>query len=119
MAEGFARKAGWRAFSAGTQPELVLNPFAVNVMSEIGIDISHHEPQSVREYLDDNFYLIATVCNNAKEACPIFTGSSEFQIHHGFEDPANITGNNEEIMNMYRRVRDEIQVWIKKLNRDY
>ena len=114
IAEGFAHKAGWQAFSAGTQPEATVNPFAVNVMSEIGIDISHHTPKSVSEYLDDNFYIIATVCDNAKEKCPVFHGSYDHILHHSFRDPANASGSDENILQVYRQIRDEIQIWIEK-----
>ena len=119
MAEGFALNMGWQAFSAGTQPELAVNPFAVNVMLELGIDISHHKPQSVNEYLDEKFYLVATVCNNALKDCPIFPRTSTYQIHYGFVDPADASGNKEEITDVYRQVRDDIQIWIEKLRRDY
>ena len=119
MAEGFAHKAGWQAFSAGTQPEATVNPFAVNVMSEIGIDISHHKPQSMIEYLDDNFYLVATVCDKVKETCLVFAGKCEYQIHQSFKDPADATGSDREITAVYRRLRDEMQVWMEQLNRDY
>ena len=112
MAEGFAHKAGWAAFSAGTRPETQVNQFAVKVMTEIGIDISHHTPKSVSEYLDENFDIVATVCDNARETCSVFTGSSKHQIHHGFADPADATGNDREIIEMYRQVRDEIQEWL-------
>ena len=119
MAEGFARGSGWQAYSAGTTPESTVNPFAVQVMAEIGIDISHHIPQSINEYLDGNYYLIATVCDNAKEKCPVFTGSCEHKIHYGFEDPADASGSDKEITKVYRQIRDEIQVWIKKISRNY
>ena len=72
MAEGLAREAGWQTFSAGTKPEVDVNPFAVTVMAELGIDISQHHPISVKEYLDDDFYIVATVCDNARESCPVF-----------------------------------------------
>ena len=119
MAEGFAHRAGWQAFSAGTQPELAVNPFAVFVMSEIGIDISPHKPKSVNEYLDEKFHLVATVCDLAREACQIFTGSCEHQIHHGFKDPSDATGSDNEISEVYRYVRDEIQVWLDMISRTY
>ena len=119
MAEGFAKKAGWIAYSAGIKPENTVNPFAVSVMAEMGIDISNHTPQSVNEYLSDDFFLVLTVCDNAKENCPIFTGICEHQIHYGFEDPANGKGSYEEIMDIYRQVRDKIQFWMNKLNKDY
>ena len=116
MAEGLAHDMGWAAYSAGTKPELEVNPFAKKVMIEIGIDISKHLPQSVNEYLDENFNIIATVCDNAREKCPLFTGSSDHQIHHGFEDPADARGSDGEITEVYRRIRDEIQDWITKLS---
>ena len=96
MAEGFAHRAGWEAYSAGTKPEIGVNPFAVKVMAEIGIDISHHIPQSVNEYINKNLYIVATVCNNARESCPVFIGVSDHQIHHSFSDPADSTGSDEE-----------------------
>ena len=115
MAEGFAHQMGWDAYSAGTKPEIDVNPFAIKVMLEIDIDISNHIPQSVNEYLDENFNIIATVCDNARETCPVFSGSSDHQIHHGFEDPANATGSDEEITKVYCRIRDEIRDWVKEL----
>ena len=112
MAEGFAHKAGWVAFSAGTRPESQVNQFAVKVMIEIGIDISHHIPESVSEYLDENFDIVATVCDSALATCPIFTGSAKHQIHNGFADPADATGSDREIIEVYRQVRDEIREWL-------
>ena len=119
MAEGFANQRGWDAYSAGTKPEAEVNPFAVKVMAEVGIDISHCTPKSVNEYLEKKFYIVFTVCDNTREACPVFTDSSEHQIHHGFEDPANGTGNDREITEVYRRIRDEIQKWVDAISRDY
>ena len=119
MAEGFAQEAGWQAFSAGTKPEVEVNPFAVKVMAEIGIDISNHIPQSVNEFLHEDFDLVATVCDNAREACPVFTGECEHQIHHGFTDPANATGSDAEITEVYRQVRDEIREWLGEISREY
>ena len=116
MAEGLAREAGWQAFSAGTKPEMEVNPFAVKVMEEIGIDISHHIPQSVNELLDEDFYLVATVCDNAQKSCPVFTGSCEDKIHNDFTDAANTTGSDAEIAEVYRKVRDEIRDWINNLS---
>ena len=119
MAEGFAHKAGWNAYSAGTKPEAEVNLFAVKVMEELDIDISHHIPQSVNQYLSNDFHLVATVCHNAREACPVFSGNSKHQIHHGFEDPANTTGNDKKITAMYRLVRDEIQVWVDAISKEF
>ena len=115
MAEGFSLKAGWRAFSAGTKPEIEVNSFAVSVMAEVGIDISHHIPKPVSKYLDKNFDIIATVCDNARETCPVFTGSSKHQIHQGFIDPADAAGSDGEITEVYRQVRDEIREWVAEL----
>ena len=115
MAEGIAREGGLDSYSAGTNPEIDVNPFAVKVMTEIGIDISNHLPQSVNEYLDEHFSIIATVCDNARETCPVFTGSSDHKIHHGFEDPADATGSDAEITEVYRCIRDEIRDWVKEL----
>ena len=119
MAEGIAREAGWLAYSAGTNPESAVNPYAVKVMAEMGIDIAHHTPHSTSKYVNDNFYIVATVCDNAKENCPVFTGRCEYQLHHGFEDPADATGNDKEITKVYRRVRDKIQIWIDAISEDY
>ena len=117
MAEGFAQEAGWQAFSAGTKPEVEVNPFAVTVMAEIGIDISHHIPQSVNEFLHENFDLVATVCENARAACPVLTGECNYKIHNGFTDPVNATGGDIEITKVYRKVRDEIRDWINNLSK--
>ena len=119
MAEGFAHQMGWDAYSAGTKPEIDVNPFAIKVMSEIDIDISNHIPQSVNEYLDENFNIIATVCDNARETCPVFSGSSDHQIHHGFEDPADVTGSDGEITKVYRRIRDEIRDWVTEIKGEF
>ena len=119
IAEGFAHKAGWQAFSAGTQPEVMVNPFAVNVMSEIGIDISHQIPQSVDQYESDDFYIIATVCDHAEANCPVFSGKCEYHIHHGFEDPAVVAGSDKEITEVYRRIRDEIKIWVDIISKSY
>ena len=117
MAEGIAREGGWESCSAGTKPEIKVNPFAVNVMAEMGIDISNHTPKPVSKYLDENFNIVATVCDNARETCPVFTGISDHQIHHGFEDPADARGSDGEITKVYRRIRDEILDWVKELTR--
>ena len=119
MAEGFALDMGWDAYSAGTKPEIEVNSFAVSVMVEVGIDISHHTPDPISKYLDENFNIIATVCDNAKENCPVFHGSYDHILHHSFRDPANSSGSDEEILQVYRKIRDEIQIWIEKLNKNY
>ena len=110
---------GWDAYSAGTKPETQVNPFAINVMAEIGVDISPHTPESISKYLDDNFDIVATVCDNARETCPVFTGSSKHQIHQGFIDPADAAGSDGEITEVYRRIRDKIQIWVDAISWNY
>lgn len=119
MAEGFARKAGWLAFSAGTKPEKKVNPLAIKVMAEFGIDISCQIPQSVGDYVNEDFHIVATVCDNARETCPVFTGNCKHNLHQGFPDPANESGTQEEIIAVYRAVRNEIRDWIKKITCDF
>ena len=116
MAEGFANQMGWDAYSAGTKPEAEVNPFAVKVMAEIGINIPLHSPEHISNYLDENFDIVATLCNNARETCLVFTDRSDHQIHHGFEDPADATGSDGEITKVYRRIRDEIRDWVTKVS---
>ena len=116
MAEGFAHQMGWDAYSAGTKPETQVNPFAVKVMAEIGIDIAQHTPEPISKYLDDNFDIVATLCDNARETCSVFTRASDRQIHNGFIDPADATGSDGEITEVYRQVRDEIRDWVTKLS---
>ena len=115
MAEGFAHDMGLNANSAGTWPETEVNPFAVKVMAEMGIDIADHVPEPISKYLDKDFDIIATVCDNAQKACPVFTGSCKQKIHHGFVDPADATGSDSEITEVYRRVRNEIIEWVTEL----
>ena len=89
------------------------------IMAELGIDISHHKSESVNKYLKENFTLIATVCDNARESCPVFTGDFIHTIHYGFNDPAKAIGNHLKIITIYRQVRGEIRTWVEKLNKDY
>ena len=88
-------------------------------MAEVGIDISKHSPLSIEKYLNDDFYLVATVCDNARDSCPTFTGNCEHIIHHGFQDPADAEGSDKKIMETYRQVRDEIKVWMEKVTSKY
>lgn len=111
MAEGLLRNiAGdqFEVFSAGTQP-VGLNPNAVKVMSEIGIDISGHRSKSVEEFAGQEFDYVITVCDNAKESCPIFPGTG-MRLHHSFEDPANVP--DVEKLQTFERVRDQIKLWL-------
>jgi arsenate reductase len=110
MAEGFLHSLHpeWKIFSAGTKPEKEVNPLAVKAMAEVGIDISHQQPKSIQQFIGYDFDYVITVCDNARESCPIFTGKVKHRLHIGFEDPANARGNEEERLEVYRRVRNEI-----------
>jgi len=117
MAEGLLRSFGGGDFeihSAGTDPK-GLNPLAVEVMREIGIDISGHQSKSLERYLGQQFDYIITVCDRAHDRCPTFPGDNE-RIHWGFEDPAAMNGTRAEQMAVFRRVRNEIserlRVWV-------
>ena len=121
IAEGYLKhfaKEKANVYSAGIETHGV-NPRAIAVMKEDGIDISNHTSNNVEEYNDVVFDYIITVCDNAKENCPIFTGICEHRIHYGFEDPANGEGSPKEIMELYRQVRNKILVWMDKLNKTY
>lgn len=96
--------------SAGTKPAGEVNPNAIKVMKEIGIDISHHTSDSVDLYLNTAWDFVITVCDHAKEVCPIFAGTVKEKLHIGFDDPYDATGSEEYVMSEYRRVRDEIRV---------
>jgi arsenate reductase (thioredoxin) len=115
MGHGFAENSGWEAYSAGVNPAPHTNPNAIIVMKEIGIDISHYTPSHVDEFKDMDFDLVLTVCDNAKERCPIFTGKCKKIVHHSFPDPWYAKGNSEEVLNVYRKTRDEIQKYMNKL----
>jgi arsenate reductase len=110
MAEGLVNHylAGQvRAFSAGVAPSRV-NPRAVAVMAELGLDISHQRSKSVDDLADEQFDLVITVCDRANQQCPIFPGSVKI-LHLGFADPALATGSEEQIMSAFRQVRDEMR----------
>ncbi|MBC8310770.1 MAG: arsenate reductase ArsC [Candidatus Marinimicrobia bacterium] len=115
MAEGFAKKRGWDAYSAGTHPEIAVNPNAIQVMKEIGLDISQHKPESLHSFSEFHFNIVASVCDNAKKSCPIFNGSSDSIIHQSFKDPADANGSADEILNEFRNVRDLIKKWVDSL----
>lgn len=110
MAEGFLKSLdkNLEVFSAGTKPAERVNPYAVKAMKEIGIDISKGVPENVDKYVNQSFDYVITVCDNAKESCPVFIGDVKNQIHIGFDDPADAVGTEGEIMPVYRRVRNEI-----------
>ncbi|MFZ4570119.1 MAG: arsenate reductase ArsC [Bacteroidales bacterium] len=111
MAEGFMKSFDPRlvVFSAGTHPAPQANPNAVEVMKEAGIDISQNKPRSVDLFLSEPFDYVITVCGGARESCPAFTGKVKNRWHIGFDDPADAVGTAEEVLPVYRRVRDEIK----------
>ena len=111
MAEGFLKAIDPRLelFSAGTFPAKEVHPLAIQVMQEEGIDISGHKPKAVDELLDDAFSYVITVCDDARESCPIFTGRVHHYLHIGFEDPSAAKGSDEFILAEFRRIRDEIK----------
>jgi len=96
-------------FSAGTNPSDRVHPKAVQVMKESGIDLSDNYPKKADIFLNERFDYVITVCDNARENCPVFFGRVGETIHIGFEDPAEATGTEEEVMNEFRRIRDEIK----------
>ncbi len=110
MAEGFLRwlDPSLEVFSAGTRPGGKVHPLAVRVMAEKGIDISGGRPKDVKEFIDLPFDHVITVCDGAREECPVFTGEVKQRHHIGFDDPAEATGTEEEVLAVFRRVRDEI-----------
>ena len=111
LAEGILRRAAGdylNVQSAGSKPAGYVHPFAVQVMKEIGIDISQHRSKHLSEFLDTNVETVITVCGNADQACPVFPG--QLNRHHwGFDDPAHAVGTDEEKMAVFRRVHDEIR----------
>lgn len=111
MAEGFLRSfdSSLEVFSAGVKPANRVQPNTIQVMKEVGIDISTHYPKNVDIFLDDEFDYVITVCGSARETCPVFTGKVKNLLHIGFDDPYDAVGTEEEKLNEYRRVRDEIR----------
>lgn len=95
--------------SAGTEASGRLNPKAVKVMKEVGIDIAHHTSDPVDKYLNEDWDYIITVCGGANENCPVFPGKVNHRLHIGFEDPSDAIGSEEYIWGEFRRIRDLIQ----------
>ena len=114
MAEGLLRHDGGERFeveSAGTRPGIV-RPEAIEAMREIGIDISGHRSKSVDEFAGQGFDYIITVCDNARESCPVFPGGGK-RLHQSFDDPAEAGGEWDARLALFRRVRDQIRVWLE------
>jgi len=117
MAEGFLKSFDSRleVYSAGTYPSAMVHPKAVEVMKEENIDLSEGKPELVDNYINEPFDYVITVCDGAKEHCPVFTGEVKEHMHIGFDDPAMATGTSDEIYAVFRRVRDEIKRDFKAL----
>ncbi len=120
VAEGFLKSfsSSLEVYSAGIKPTEKVHPKAIQVMKEVGIDLSKNYPKMVDQFLSDSFDYVITVCDNAKEACPFFTGKVEHRLHIGFDDPAEANGTEEEVLAVFRRVRDEIKIQFKKFYDD-
>jgi arsenate reductase len=113
MAEGLLRHDAGARFeveSAGTKPSSVRLE-AIAAMRELGIDISGHRSKSVEEFDGQNFDYVITVCDNARESCPVFFGAAK-RLHHDFEDPSALDGSQEERLALFRRVRDELRTYL-------
>ena len=111
LAEGLLRAAAGDLFevaSAGSKPAGYVHPLAIEVMKEIGVDISGHRSKHLNEFLDQNVETVITVCGNADQVCPIFPGQVN-RHHWPFDDPAHATGTEEEKLAVFRRVRNEIR----------
>ncbi len=119
MGEGLFRAEGgerFEVFSAGTRPSSV-RPEAIAVMKEIGIDISGHWSKGVDQFTGEAFDVIVTVCDNARESCPVFPAPAE-RIHWSFEDPAAVEGSVEERLAAFRRIRDQIRERVREFLRE-
>lgn len=115
MSEGLLRHMygdRYEVFSAGTTPFRV-NPYAIQAMKNIGIDISEHYSKSTDEFLNQDIDYAITVCDSAREICPYYPGAAHV-IHHSFSDPAAATGDDNAMLAAFERVRDEIRDWIEE-----
>lgn len=111
IAHGFLQSfdKNLQVFSAGTESAKQINTKAVQIMKEVGIDISHHTPKHVNQYLNETWDYVITVCGGANETCPTFFGTVKNRLHIGFEDPSKAKGTDEFIMSEFRSVRNEIR----------
>ena len=108
----------WQAVSAGTQPTGYVHPNAIRVLAEMGIDISGARSKSAEEFRDAAFDLVVTVCDDAAENCPVWLGEGK-RVHLSFPDPAKASGTDEQVMAVFRKVRDDIVVQVPVLLRQY
>ena len=111
MAHGFLKSfdSTLQVYSAGTEPAAQVNPNAIKVMGEVGIDISQHTPTHVDKYIAEEWDYVITVCGGPNVNCPVFSGKVKLRWHLGYDDPAEATGTEEEILAEFRKVRDEIK----------
>ena len=111
MTQGFLKSfnPALEVYSAGTAPSPRINPFAVQVMKELEIDISAGTPKNVKQFLGESFDYLVTVCDDADKSCPTFRGKVGKRLHIGFPDPAKAVGTDAEKLKVFRRVRDDIQ----------
>jgi arsenate reductase (thioredoxin) len=118
MAEGLLRQDAGARFdveSAGTKASFV-RPEAIAAMRELGIDISGQRSKNVDEFAGQRFDYVITVCDNARETCPVFFGAAE-KLHQSFDDPAAVAGSEAERLAVFRRVRDELRTWLREFSR--
>jgi arsenate reductase len=125
MAHGFLQSfdSGLFVRSAGTEPADQVNPKAIRAMKEAGIDISHHVPVHIDQYIGEEWDYVITVCDQANETCPVFTGKVIHRLHYGFEDPSKATGSEEFIWSEFQRTRNQIKkkfydLWISRLKHE-
>lgn len=117
MAQGWLQSFDDRmkVYSAGTIPAGQVNPLAIEVMKEAGIDISFHTPENVNQYISEEWDFVITVCGDANENCPVFSGKVKNRLHIGFDDPSHLIGSEDYIRSEFIRVRDEIKEGFHKL----
>lgn len=111
MAEALWESLGngeWQSESAGSKPSGYVHPLAIRAMQELDFDISANQSKSLDQFRDQQFDLVVTVCDNAKDSCPVFPGAQQ-TLHWPFDDPADATGSEDDQMAVFRRVRDEIK----------
>ena len=111
MAAAFLRSydSDLEIYSAGTRPATRVHPKAIAAMREAGIDLQTAAPKDVEQFVSQPFDYVITVCDNARESCPVFTGQVKHRLHFGFDDPSEVTGTEDEVWSEFRRVRDEIK----------
>ncbi len=116
MAEGFLKSfdPDLEVYSAGTHPSAQVHPKTVEVMRDVNIDLTRHYPKDVDKFVNEDFDYVITVCDSAKERCPVFSGQILNKLHFGFEDSAEASGPEDEIRLFYREIRNEIKMKFEK-----